>query len=87
MRNLPEYGLYLSDSSPRPSGLRSPMITWSELSPPDIRYSNAYSFGEPKWMDWKPGAGEPSASCTLFCPAAAKREPESHTLNVPPCAA
>ena len=88
MKNLPEYGRALSASSPRASGLRSPMTTCSELSPPDIRYSNAYSFGEPKWSDLKPCAGvRPSARNTLFWPATAKREPESHTLTVPPCAA
>ncbi len=64
------------------------MTTCSEFSPPDMRYSKAYSLGEPKWIDFRPGAGvRPSASMTLFWPATAKREPESHRLRVPPWAA
>ncbi len=52
-----------------------------------MRYSNSYSLGEPKWMVLSPGAGVvPSASVTLFWPAAAKREPEFQRLIVPPCA-
>jgi hypothetical protein len=55
---------------------------------PHPRYSKAYSLGVPKWIDLNPGAPVlPSARCTLFWPAAAKREPESHRLMVPPCAA
>ena len=78
----------MSASWPRASGFWNPITTCSEFSPPDIRYSNAYSLGDPKWIDLKPGAGVlPSARRTLFCPAAAKREPESQTLMVAPCAA
>jgi hypothetical protein len=78
----------LRASWPRASGFLSPITTCSELSPPDIRYSKAYSLGEPKWMDLNPGAGVlPSARYTLFCPATAKHEPESQRLTVPPWAA
>ena len=61
------------------------MTTCSEFSPPDMRYSKAYSLGVPKWIDLRPCAGvSPSSTSTLFCPATAKREPESHRLSVPP---
>ena len=56
MKNLPKYGLALRLSSPRASGLARPSTTCSELSPPLMRYSNAYSLGVPKWIDLKPWA-------------------------------